>query len=281
MTKKLLGKICIALAALLLIYIVICDFAMTMSLTVTIYFIVFICLLIAYAYTLLKPIDKEVRGPSFRYIFIKIATYMFVIATFALMLFNILYPKRRLSDDKKYDYIIVFGAGITDGKTEIINSRLNKALEYADKYKRCRFILTGAKGENEPIEEAYYMKSYMTYRGVEDDRIIVDPFSINTEENIKNSLELIKNDARKRNTRERIFTRPFMNRKDRFDMDFLNIGFMSSEFHITRINLMARKQGVLKPYDIPCDTRILYLFYQYMRENLSMFKALVLNQLKI
>lgn len=280
MNNKLFGKICVVLAFVLLIYIVICEFAMTPSLTVTLYFIALITFFCALSYTFFKPIDKEKRGPSFRYVFIKVSSCMFIGATIIIILFNVLYPKNILKDKERYDYIIVFGAGVADGKTEIINSRLDRALEYSKKYPHCRFILTGAKGENEPIEEAYYMKNYMTSRGVVENLIIVDPFSINTEENIENSLELIKNDVMKRNTREHIITRPFVNKKGKFDMDFLNIGFMSSEFHLTRINLMARKQGVLKPYAISCNTRPLYLFYQYIRENLSLFKALILNQLK-
>ena len=55
---------------------------------------------------------------------------------------------------------------------------------------------------------------------------------------------------------------------------------MSSEFHLTRISLMAKKYGILRPYSIPCETKALYKPYLYVREDLSLFKALVLNQLK-
>ena len=55
---------------------------------------------------------------------------------------------------------------------------------------------------------------------------------------------------------------------------------MSSEFHLTRINLMAHKYGIRKPYDIPCKTRTIYKPYLYVREDLSLLKALVLWELK-
>ena len=48
---------------------------------------------------------------------------------------------------------------------------------------------------------------------------------------LKMRLNLIKKDVLKRNPRENIVTRPFRNDDDKFDLDFLNIGFMSSEFH--------------------------------------------------
>lgn len=274
-------KICLIVAIILLIYIIVCNFFVTFSLTVTLYFATMIFLLFALAYTYRFPIKKSERGPSFRYVFIKVASLLFFSATFLILIFNIFYPKRLLSKEKRFDYIIVFGAGITSGKNEIMNNRLEKAVEYADIYKNCKFVLTGAKGKEEPIEEAIYMKNYMAKYGVSERRVIVDPFSTNTEENIENAFELIYNDVMKRNIRERIVVRPFKFKKGYFDMDFLNIGFMSSDFHLTRINMMARKQGVREPYSINCNTNILYMPYMYIRENLSIFKALVLNQLKL
>ena len=207
---------------------------------------------------------------------------MFFSAFLLITLFNLLYPKNYIKEDegKGYDYIIVFGAGISDGKTLVMNSRLDNAIEYAKRYRRCKFVLTGAKGEREPIEEAVYMRNYMVERGVSDAMIIIDPYSINTRENIFNALTLIRKDVFRRNPREKIITRPFKNDENKFDLDFLNIGFMSSEFHLTRINLMAKKYGIYKPYDIPCNTRTVYKPYLYIREDLSLIKAFVFNELK-
>ena len=163
-----------------------------------------------------------------------------------------------------------------------MNSRIDKAIEYSKIYKRCKFVLTGARGANEPIEEAIYMKNYMTDRGMDERRLIIDTYSYNTYQNVYNSLNLIKKDVLIRNKKERIITRPFKSTdKEYFDLDFLNIGFMSSEFHLTRINMMAKKVGIYRPYDISCNTRNLYKPYMYIREDLSLFKAFVLNQLKL
>ena len=258
------------------------DIIGTFSLSMNCCFVVAAVILLALQYVINNPIDEEKSEPSFIHIFVKVLSIAFFSAIIGLIVFNILYPKnyidRSVRDD--YDYIIVFGAGIKDGKTEIINSRLDNAITYAQFYKRCKFVLTGAKGAEEPIEEAVYMMNYMTARGIEDKRIIIDPYSINTEENIFNSLSLIRKDVMRRNARENIVTRPFKSDERIFDLDFLNIGFMSSEFHLTRINLMAHKFGIRKPYDIPCETNILYKPYLYVRENLSLLKAFVLGELK-
>ena len=281
MIKLFKKSIFAILAIIVLIYIFVCDVFMTISLSMNLCFLTATVLLLFLQYVVNNPIDYEKNPPSFFHIFIKIASFFFFFSIISVILFNCLYPKNMINPrDQKYDYIIVFGAGITEGKTAIMNSRLDTAIEYANKYKRCKFVLTGAKGGKELIEEAAYMRDYMSKRGVKDSNIIVEPFSVNTNENIFNSLKLIRNDVKKRNARENIITRPFKNQSDKFDLEFLNIGFMSSVFHLTRISLMSKKYGILRPYSIPCETKALYKPYLYVREDLSLFKALVLNQLK-
>lgn len=280
MKNKILKKAYLILALITFLYIIICVLLMRFSISVFIYFMTAVALFLGLYYTEKFPINPEEDEPSAVHIFIKISSLLFFGITIMLILFNIMYVKPKLPNDQKYDYIIVFGAGIT-GKNEIINSRIDNAITYAKKYDRCRFVLTGAKGTDEPIEEAYYMMKYMVDRGVREDRIIVEPFSVNTYQNISNSLELIKEDIKRRNARDRIIKRPFISRKGVYDLDFINIGFMSSEFHMTRIVMMAKKAGINSAYSIPCATRPLYVVYMYIRENLSLFKSFVLSQVKL
>lgn len=260
------------------LYLCVCIVFLRFSISVFIYFLAASLLLLALYYVETHKIDKHENEPNPIHIFIKVSSLVFFGITLLLLLFNLLYPKHKLENG--YDYIIVFGAGIGD-KNEIMNSRIDNAADFARKYKTCKFVLTGAKGSDEPIEEAYYMKDYMVKKGIAEDRIITEPFSVNTSENIINSLELIKIDIKKRNAKEHIITRPFLSKKGVFDLDFLNIGFMSSDFHMTRIVMMAKKQGIVNPFVLPCATKKLYLPYMYVKENLSLFKAIVLNQLRL
>lgn len=270
------------LAAVVLVYTVICDIFMTFSLSMNAVFATAFVLLILLYYMSERPLNREERAPSFIRIFAKVFSAFFFSGIIILIIFNVLYPKKYLNDNnQKFDYIIVFGAGISENKTEIINSRIARAVEYSHIYPRCKFVLTGARGSNELIEEALYMRDFLRDRGIDDSRILIEPKSINTSENVLNSLNIIKRDIIKRNARENIITRPFKNINNYFDLDFLNIGFMSSEFHLTRINMMAKKLGISRPYDIPCATRNLYKPYMYIREDLSLFKALVLGQIKL
>ena len=252
-------KIFPLLAVILAIYIIICDLMMTFSFSMNVVFGTAIVLLCMLQYMVVFPVNKEFRGPSFIRVFTKVVSAFFFIGVLSIIAFNVLYPKNYINDkNQKFDYIIVFGAGISDNKTEIINGRIEKAIEYSKIYKECKFVLTGAKGDDEPIEEAIYMKNYMVERGVDGKRVLVDTLSFNTYENVFNSLELIEKDILFRNKKENILTRPFKNTDYDFDLDFLNIGFMSSEFHLTRINMMAKKMGIYRPYDIACNTRNIY-----------------------
>ena len=236
----------ILLAVVTLIYLLICNVVMTFSFIMNAVFITAIVLFILIYYLISNPINLKERSPSFIRIFINVFAIFYFFGIASIIIFNIFYPKYYLNTkDQTYDYIIVFGAGISENKTEIMNSRIEKAVEYSKKYPRCKFVLTGAKGGNELIEEAIYMRNYLKERGIDDKRLLIEPNSINTNENIYNSLNLIKKDVIKRNAKENIITRPFKNVENHFDLDFLNIGFMSSEFHLTRINMMAKKIGIM------------------------------------
>ena len=283
MIKFIKKYIFLVLALIIAIYLFACDILMTFSIIMNVVFLTAVILLLMIQYMVNVPLNKKVRGPSFVRVLTIVVSIFFFSGIFSILAFNLMYPKHSINtNNQEYDYIIVFGAGVKENKNEIMNSRIDRAIEYSKIYKNCKFVLTGARGANEPIEEAIYMKNYMTDRGMDERRLIIDTYSYNTYQNIYNSLNLIKKDVLIRNKKERIITRPFKNTdKEYFDLDFLNIGFMSSEFHLTRINMMAKKVGIYRPYDISCHTRNLYKPYMYIREDLSLFKAFVLNQLKL
>ena len=274
-------KIFLIFASIILVYTIICDLLMTFSMSMNaVLAIAFVLCLLLY-YMINNPLNREERSPSFIRTFVIVYSIFFFVGIMSIILFNIFYPKHYLNEEKqKYDYIIVFGAGVSENKTEIMNSRIRQAVEYSKRFPRCKFVLTGARGGDELIEEALYMRNYMVEHGIDDKRILIEPLSINTSENVFNSLNMIKKDVIKRNARENIITRPFKDKDDYFDLDFLNIGFMSSDFHLSRIDMMAKKLGIHRPYNIVCNTKLLYKPYLYIREDLSFFKAAVLGQIK-
>ena len=49
---------------------------------------------------------------------------------------------------------------------------------------------------------------------------------------------------------------------------------------ISILNKIAKKLGIYRPYVIACNTRNFYKPYLYVREDLSLLKAFVLDQIK-
>ena len=265
-----------------IVYILICNIFASFSISVTIVFLVFALMNFLIYLVLKKAKDYSGRSPSFIIVFIQIFYIILNIAFLILFLINVTYEKNTLPVNEEYDYIIVFGAGIKadEDRNFIINSRLNKALEYAKVHKKTVFVLTGAKVDEEPIEEAMYMKNFLTSNGIELDRIMTETKSINSYQNLYNSYALIEKDMIKRNRTEQFITTPFNTSDDLFDLEILKLGLMSSEFHLTRLALISKKLGVNNPYVIAAETALWYKPYCYMRENLSIFKAWVLGELK-
>ena len=272
----------IFLSLILLMYIVIVNFYVKFSISVTLCFLVAIFLSTAKFIMEIRPINKEEREPSFIYIFLNVSFKAYYIIMIGLILFNIIYYKDVISKYKNYDYVIVFGGNISvdNSKNYIVNSRVDKAIELANEDKNLRVILTGAKLSDEFVEEAYYMKDYMMNKGIKRDRLFTDILSTNTNENIENALYIIKEDVIRRNKKDNFINAPFDRNRESFDARFLNIGFLSSEFHLTRISMMAKNKGVKRPYVISVNSLWYLLPYYYVRENLSLIKAMALSQLK-
>lgn len=273
----------LAFAIIDLVYILICDIFASFSISVTIVFIVF-AFANALIYLVLKHAeDYSNRPPSFVIVFIQVFYIILNVIFLTLFIINVSYKKDVLPEHQDYDYIIVFGAGIKadEDRNFIINSRLDKALVYAREHKKTVFVLTGAKVDEAPVEEAMYMKNFLTSHGIELERIMTDTTSINSYQNLYNSYALIERDMLKRNRTEQFITTPFNTSDDLFDLEIINLGLMSSEFHLTRLVMISKKLGVNKPYVIAADTALWYKPYCYMRENLSLFKAWVLGELKV
>lgn len=279
--KKILRFIPLIIAILFVLYIAICYSVIDFSLSIFIVFLGIIVLNILLFYVITHPIDRKERGPSFIHTFIVVSYIVCMGSLIIMTLCNIFSKKYVLPNKQKFNYMIVFGAGINvdDNQNYVINKRIEKAIEYAKKDPSIKFVLSGSKGKNDLMSEANYMRDYMVKSGVNEDKILLDLFANNTYENIDNSLYIIQQDILKRNKYESFISRPFDTKRDEFDLGLINIGFISSDFHIWRINMMALKKGIRKPYDVPVSTIPFFYIYYYIRENLSVFKAYALGQI--
>lgn len=97
------------------------------------------------------------------------------------------------------DYVIIPGCQIRkDGSlTPLLRARVDRAMEFAAAQKEKTgkepvFVVSGGKGADEIISEADAMRNYLLTSGIEDSRIVNENKSRNTEENIRFSAGLIK-----------------------------------------------------------------------------------------
>ena len=100
---------------------------------------------------------------------------------------------------------------------------------------------TGEKGAGENMSEAQCIYEYLTDKGIDPARIILEDQSESTEENIKNSFALIPQDASE-------------------------VGILSNGFHIYRAARIAEKQGHDNVCGIPSRTLMPMGLHYMVRE---------------
>ena len=106
-------------------------------------------------------------------------------------------------------------------------------------------IMSGGKGGDEQIAEGEAMKRYALEQGIPEDRILVEDQSENTYENMLFSRQLIE-------SREA-------------DMKHLHILFSTSNYHVFRAGIYARK-AELKAQGIGAKTKFYFWYNALLRE---------------
>lgn len=146
------------------------------------------------------------------------------------------------------DYIIVLGALVREeGPSTILKERLDAAIDYLEENPDTLCIVSGGQGFNEPYSEAFGMKKYLVEKGVDESRIILEDESLNTIQNIQNSMKL-------------------MDDKDSA------VGVVTSNFHVYRAIGIAKKQGLTNVSGIAGDVIPLYLPTNMFREFFGVVK---------
>ena len=123
------------------------------------------------------------------------------------------------------DYLIVLGTQV-NGLTPslMLSSRLEAALDYLEQNPETVAVLSGGQGPGEDTTEAHAMRSWLERHGISPDRLIEEPASSDTIQNIRNSLEIIASTGSS-------------------DLSDTKICVLSNEFHLRRASLIASLEG--------------------------------------
>lgn len=139
------------------------------------------------------------------------------------ILFGCVLSKMNSYPKEKADYVIVLGAQVRGTLiTRSLQYRLDAVLEYYKENPDCKIVVSGGQGEGEDISEAQAMFGYLTERGVPENIIILEDKSTSTNENLRFSYELIKEDAG----------------------EDVHIVICSNDFHIFRALQLAENVGI-------------------------------------
>ena len=157
------------------------------------------------------------------------------------------------------DAVVVLGAGVNGTQPSLsLYTRLNAALDYLEEHPDIPAVLTGGKGYGEEITEARCMYDWLTARGVDPARLILEEQAGNTAENFAFSRELLTEQG--------------------IDPAEDNVAVVTNDFHIARSRLIAARQGYGHAFGIPARLpwRHLEVNY-YLREAFAMVKTWIFD----
>ena len=157
--------------------------------------------------------------------------------------------------EEDLDYLIVLGAQVhPNGPSNVLRYRLDAACDYLAANPRTICIVSGGQGGNEVTPEAHIMASYLEQHGIAPERIILEDASLNTTQNIENSMKLI-------------------------DPAHDRVGIVTNNFHVFRGVSIARKKGIVNVCGIAADSLPWFLPNNMLRESFGIAKDFVFGNL--
>lgn len=156
---------------------------------------------------------------------------------------------------EKSGTVVVLGCRVYSyGPSLMLRARLDEAIQFLNNDEDAVCIVCGGQGKNEPESEAAAMFGYMTDRGIDKKRVYMEDKSLDTLENLTNSLGIIKE-----------------NNLDE------NCVIVTSDYHCYRAIKYAEKLGYRNPSALPAKT-LWWLFpSSYIREMYGIMEMWFLN----
>lgn len=177
-------------------------------------------------------------------------------------------------DPEGMDYVIVLGARVKEhAVSNSLKKRLDKAIEYSEKNPDTILVLSGGRGKDEPVSEARAMYQYLVYNGVDPDRLLLEEQSTSTVENIAFSKIVIE--------RHRASQKLPQGRPPRVigpagahqvEDKPLEIGVLTSNFHVFRAVMIARRWGFENVSGIAAGSDRVLFIHMCVRECASILK---------
>lgn len=153
------------------------------------------------------------------------------------------------------DYCLILGAQWkSNGPSEALRRRLDRAVAYLNESPDTAAIVSGGQGSNEPFPEAVGMKEYLMNAGIAEERILTEPLSKNTYENLVLSGKL---------------------------MDTANsrVVIVTNNFHVFRALQIAKKQGYGNVDGLAASSVTSFLPNNLLREFVGVLKDFLVGNM--
>jgi len=198
------------------------------------------------------------KFPAFAKITTRIFTVLLVIGLLVVGVTEAIIIHASFGDPKEQvEYMVVLGAKVNaNGPSVSLWDRICGAYEYMEAHPDVIAIVSGGQGTDEPITEAECMYRELVELGIDPKRIWIEDEATSTWENLNFALDLIE---------EKTGQRPE------------TLGVLSSEYHLFRASLFAKKCGV-EFVGIPARTsRASQMINHFMREVAGVWHYLLLG----
>ncbi len=207
--------------------------------------------LVAFAYFAAYPEKLKYLFSQHKAILIAITSLVCAFAVFVIAVIGVCLRYAYISP-KENQTVIILGCQVR-GKTPslMLYDRMNAAIEYLNENPKSCVVCSGGQGSGEEISEASAMKTYLLKKGIAKERIFVEEKSMNTNQNIAFSKEIIlKNNLNK------------------------SVAVATDGFHQFRANKFCKQNGI-ENTALCCKTRWYFTASYYSREVLAVVKMLV------
>lgn len=193
-----------------------------------------------------------------RKIIFRVSIIMIIIFLISfIMIEGLIFLEGERMTSEKVDYVIVLGARLYgDIPSPALHERLKVAKEYLLDNENINVIVSGGQGSNELISEASAMENYLVENGIDSDKIIVEDNSTSTFENLKYSLDKIREVDDKEN---------------------LKVLIATNKYHLFRAKFLAKRLGMI-PYGLPAEIPPSIIVQQYIREYFAVIKSFVFDR---
>ena len=157
------------------------------------------------------------------------------------------------------EVMVILGCQVRqDGPSVLLRDRLDEALDYLEDHPDMTVVVSGGQGPDEPTSEAQAMADYLTAHGVEEEKVLLEPDSHNTAQNLRLSMAVLEEAGA--------------------DLSG-GVILVSNGFHLTRARMLAERAGYDSVSTLAAPSSHLpSRLHMYVREPLALVKSFFLDR---